>query len=118
MRVLTVAASVAYTIYLLSLGSLDVSQTPFEVLVVAVMIVLPVLIGLLGGWWAVPIFAAAFSIGMVLDQVLFWTDDPKLAGIDDLPPASSIVFTLPFLLLLVAFGAALRQRMRERTARP
>jgi hypothetical protein len=116
MRVLTLAASVGFPILMLGLGRLGTSYGPVEALALVILFVLPVLIGRLGGWWAVPIFAAACAIDVVLYQLLFWTDDPKLTGTDDLPP-SIIIVGLPFLLLLVGLGAVLRPRTRERASR-
>ena len=51
---------------------------------------------------------AGFVLASLLFQLILWRDDPDLTGIDDLPPLAGILFVLPFILLLVAVGAALR----------
>lgn len=117
MRALTAVASVAYPILLLALEALGITHGLGNPLALGILLVLPVLIGRLGGWWALPIFAAAVAADVVLYQVLFWTDDPTLTGTDDLPPVVSIV-GLFFLLPLVAVGARWRQRKLERAPSP
>jgi hypothetical protein len=72
-------------------------------------VLVPLVIGALAGWWSLPLTTAAFVLATILYQLVLWPDDPELTGIDDLPPLAGILFVLPWLLLLVAFGATLRQ---------
>jgi hypothetical protein len=69
----------------------------------------PFLIGMLAGWRTLPSFAAAYLVVAILYQLLLWEDDPRLSGIDDIPPIAGVVFVMPFLLVPMALGAAARK---------
>jgi hypothetical protein len=85
------------------------SATPPSVRRYSSYIVVPVALGLLGDLKSLPIVAAAFALAAVAYQLLVWNDDPRLTGIDDLPPVTTILFVLPEVLVLVFAGAALRR---------
>jgi hypothetical protein len=63
-----------------------------------------VTLGLRGGWRALPVFAVTYGVGCVIWQMFFWTNDPVLSGIDDIPPIAGFFVTAPFALVLVAAG--------------
>src|SRR3712207_24021 len=107
MRVFTAVLGFAFAIYLFGLRELEPPQA-LTAPIIASYFLLPLALGFLAGWWALPLVATSFVAGALAYQILVWTDDPQLSGIDDLPPISGIVFILPFALLFVAHGAALR----------
>jgi hypothetical protein len=108
MRARTAIASTTYPIVLVALSRLGLSHGPGVALMLILFLALPVVIGLIGGWWALPIFAVAFAADVVIYQLLFWDDNPMLDGTDDLPPAVTVA-GLVFLLPLVWLGAGWRR---------
>jgi uncharacterized membrane protein len=72
----------------------------------AIMALAFISLGVLGRWRALPVFAATYGIGCVMWQTFWWTDDPTLSGIDDIPPIGGFFLTAPFALLLIAAGWA------------
>jgi hypothetical protein len=89
-------------------------------LLLAAYFVSPYVVGALAGWRALPIFAGVYFVTSVLYEILFWRDDPDLAGLDDIPPSAGILFVVPILLVPMALGAASRAlwtRTRNRDRR-
>jgi hypothetical protein len=74
-------------------------------------------LGLLGRWHALPVFTVTYGIGCGMWQVFWWTDDPMMSGIDDIPPIGAFFVTAPYALLLIAAGwasASVVERLRKR----
>jgi hypothetical protein len=105
MRRLVLVAALAFAFTIGVLAGFDLPGA----LLIAAYIGVPVALGLLSGLKSLPVVAAAFAFAAVVYQVTLWTDDPELTGIDDLPPVAAIVFVLPFVLVLVFAGAAMRR---------
>jgi hypothetical protein len=102
-----VASAIAFVFTLLVLSISEFGH-PHGPLVIVGYIVVPLTIGALASWWALPLTTAGFVLASLVFQLTLWRDDPDLTGIDDLPPLAGILFVLPFILVLVALGAALR----------
>ena len=73
-----------------------------------------VAVGLLGGKWSLPMFAAMYAVAATVNQVFFWTDDPKKDGFENFPPAAGIIIILPFLLIAVLAGVVAGIIIRRR----
>jgi hypothetical protein len=58
--------------------------------------------------------AGVYTAELIVATVFFWKDDPALRGIDDFPPLAGIVLLLPFVLVAMALGAAVRSRWGTR----
>jgi hypothetical protein len=80
-----------------------VAQSVYLVAYVIIAVVL-VLLGVLARWRALLGFPVAYGVGCALWQALWWTDDPRLSGIDDIPPLGGFIVTTPFALVLIAAG--------------
>jgi hypothetical protein len=82
-----------------------------------ILVVSFVSLGLLGRWHALPVFTVTYGIGCGMWQVFWWTDDPMMSGIDDIPPIGAFFVTAPYALLLIAAGwasASVVERLRKR----
>jgi hypothetical protein len=69
-----------------------------------IIAVVLVLLGVLARWRALLVFPIAYGVGCALWQAFLWTDDPRLSGIDDIPPLGGFIVTTPFALVLIAVG--------------
>ena len=63
-------------------------------------------------WWAAAVAGAVFALSVGLEHVM-WEDDPRLSGIDDLPPALGIVL-VPVPVALAALGVAASRLAQRR----